>query len=210
MADLVLLHTSETHIARFDRLAARIAPKARLAHETRPEWLERAQKHGITDDLKAAFTDFVQVSRAPVLCTCSTLGPLADAAGAMRIDRPMMQAAARFGAPVLMAYCLESTCAPSMALLAECLEQTGHRPHIRALEITEAWPAFESGDEAAFAERIATAIRTHLAAFRDTKAVVLAQASMSAACPFLAQALSQPVLSSPEPALRATLGLPAS
>jgi len=203
--DLVLLHTAEVHVARFDEIAQRIAPKAALQHHIRPEWLALAREHGLTESLKAGFAEFVRAQPAPVLCTCTSLGPLADEAGAIRIDRPMMQEAARHGPPVAMAYCVESTCAPSMALLRECLEEAGHEPRIRAIEITEAWPAFEAGDEPAFTQAIARAIRLHLAAFPDTRAVVLAQASMSGAAPLLPDA--PPVLTSPESALRAALAL---
>ncbi len=203
--DLVLLHTSDAHVARFDALRDRIAPEKVLRHHIRPDWLGKARMKGADPDLEAAFEEFMQAQSAPVLCTCTTLGPLAEKAGAIRIDRPMMQAAARLGPPVLMAYCLESTCAPSMALLSEALRAEGHSPIIRALEIAEAWPAFEAGDEAGFATAIASAIRTHLATFPDTRAIVLAQASMSVAAPLLEG--SFPVLTSPESALRLGLGL---
>jgi len=167
--DLVLLHTAEVHVARFDEIAQRIAPKAALQHHIRPEWLALAREHGLTESLKAGFAEFVRAQPAPVLCTCTSL------------------------------------CAPSMALLRECLEEAGHEPRIRAIEITEAWPAFEAGDEPAFTQAIARAIRLHLAAFPDTRAVVLAQASMSGAAPLLPDA--PPVLTSPESALRAALAL---
>ncbi len=204
-ADLVLLHTSEAHVARFDALCDRIAPGKLLQHHIRPEWLTQARAKGLSPDLEMAFQAFMQAQDAPVLCTCTTLGPLAEKAGAIRIDRPMMQAAARLGTPVLMAYCLESTCAPSMALLSDALRAEGHSPKIRALEIADAWPAFETGDEVGFAAAIADAIRTHMATFPDTRAVVLAQASMSVAAPLLPDA--PPVLTSPESALRLGLRL---
>ena len=203
--DLVLLHTSDAHVARFAAVRDQIAPGARLRHHIRPEWLALAREHGLTESLRAEFTEFVQAQTAPVLCTCTSLGPLADEAGAIRIDRPMMQEAARYGSPIAMAYCVESTCAPSMALLRKCLEEAGDEPRIRAVEITEAWPAFEAGDEATFTQVIAKAIRLHLAAFPDTSAVVLAQASMSGAASLLPD--TPPALTSPESALRLGLRL---
>ncbi len=206
MAELTLLHTSDAHIARFDAIAARIAPDAVLQHRTRPQWLDAARKHGLTDRLKAEFSAFVQAQPRPVLCTCTTLGPLADTAGAIRIDRPMMHEAAKLGGPVAMAYCVESTCAPSSALLRENLAAAGHAPKIRAIAIPEAWLAFEAGDMAGYGEMIARAIGTHLAAFPNTRAVVLAQASMDVAASLLSD-LDQPVLAPAESALRAALRL---
>ncbi|MDF1857232.1 hypothetical protein [Pseudooceanicola sp.] len=50
-----------------------------------------------------------------MICTCTTLGPAAEATGTTRIDRPMMQAAGR----IVMAYALDSTLAPSRDLLSD-------------------------------------------------------------------------------------------
>lgn len=204
MADLVLLHTSEAHVARFEALRDDIAPGAVLQHHVRPDWLEQARTVGLSAPLRAAFAGFVATRSAPVLCTCTSLGPLADDSGAHRVDRPMMQAAARLGGPVAMAYCLDSTRAPSLALLADCMAAAGNRNKIRPLEIPVAWPAFAAGDEARFARVIARAVRLHLVAFPDTGAVVLAQVSMTPAADLLSDT-DAVVLTSPGSALRAAL-----
>ncbi|MDK3017019.1 hypothetical protein [Pseudodonghicola flavimaris] len=204
MADLTLIHTAEVHRATFDRIAARIAPGARLAHIVHPDWLARART-GIGTDLAAEVTATLRAISGPVLCSCTTLGPLAADAGAIRIDAPMMARAARLGGPILMAYCLDSTRAPSLALLRQACAAAGHVPEIRPLDLTTAWPLFEAGPPQTFSRQIADRIGDQLAAAPEIACVVLAQASMAGATGYLKTAV--PVLSSPETALQAALGL---
>ncbi|MBZ8118031.1 hypothetical protein KUD11_05155 [Roseovarius sp. LXJ103] len=204
---LTLLHTAEVHRAAFDALAARIAPEAKLTHHVRADWLERAQD-GVDDTLRAEIAKAIAAAPGPVLCTCTTLGPQAVEAGAIRIDAPMMQAAAKIAAKaqgsIVMAYCLPSTLAPSAALLDAALEAEGHKAKVHALSLAQFWPLFEAGEDEAFAAVIATAIRENLSAVPGAACVVLAQASMARAAPMLS-GLPIPVLASPEMALRAAL-----
>lgn len=204
MTDLTLIHTAEVHRATFDRLAARTAPGARLAHIVRPDWLARAQG-GIGADLAAEITDTIRTVAGPVLCTCTTLGPLAADAGAIRIDAPMMAEAARIGGPVLMAYCLESTRTPSRTLLEAAFTAAGMTPDLRLLDLSAAWRLFETGQTESFAATLAAEIAEALRTAPEIACVVLAQASMAGAAAHLNGTV--PVLSSPETALRAALGL---
>ncbi len=199
MTDLTLLHTSSVHIPRFDALCP---PGKALAHLVREDLLARARAEGVTPDIAAEVAALVQGAAGPVLCTCSTLGAAAEAAGALRIDRPAMQAAADSGGRVLMVYCLESTEAPSRALLEEEMAKAGNSAGIEPLFVTDAWPHFEAGDDAAFWQAIAEAVRK--VAGPDLGAVLLAQASMDGAARRLG-ALSLPVFATPDMALRAAL-----
>jgi len=201
MTDLTLLHTAEVHRTTFDALAARIAPGARLRHLVRPDWLARAQD-GIDADLADEIAETIAAAPGAVLCSCTTLGPVAGAAGAVRIDAPMMAQAARIGGPVLLAYCLDSTRAASRDLLAATLD-TG--TEIRLLDLTELWPLFERGAGESFARAIAGRVAAALSAAPETGCVVLAQASMAGAAVHINTKV--PVLSSPETALRAALGM---
>lgn len=197
MPDLTLLHTAEVHVETFRALA----PEADLDQQVRTDWLERAQG-GIDAALKAEIAETVEAADGPVLCTCTTLGPVAEEAGAIRIDWPMMQEAARTGGPVLMAYCLESTAEPSEALLRRAF---GARdPQLTCLELGRHWPLFEDGDSIGFAAAVAEDVAEALAAM-DFACVVLAQASMAGAADILRQQTNVPVLASPEIAVRALL-----
>lgn len=200
MAALTLFHTAEVHVETFDRLA----PKADLTHVVRPDWLERAQGD-IDSDLRQEITQAIAAVPGASLCTCTTIGELAETAGATRIDWPMMQIAARIGGPVLMAYCLDSTLAPSSALLRRAFQETGQPAEVHPLDLTTAWPLFQAGDTAGFAAAITAAIMAELKTRPEISAVVLAQASMAAAGAPLRSQLDIPVLTSPEIALQALL-----
>ncbi|UYV37037.1 hypothetical protein N4R57_19040 [Rhodobacteraceae bacterium D3-12] len=202
---LTLLHTSPAHCPTFTALRDRIAPGAELTQVVREDFLARAQA-GIDAALEAEITQTIQAVDGPVLCTCTTIGDVARKAGAVRIDQPMMQQAARAGGPILMVYCLQSTWEPSLALLEEALEQQGTPQKVHPLFLGDYWPLFDAGEGEAFAAVLAAAIREAVKTMPDLACVVLAQASMAGAAPLLAD-LSVPVLASPELALRAGLAL---
>lgn len=200
---ITLLHTAKGHQATFDALRDQIAPGLTLQHIVRPDFLSRAQD-AMTESLVSEITREIQRFPTPVLCTCTTIGPIAEAAGALRIDAPMMQAAADIGGPVLLVYCLESTRTPSLALLIRTLHTTKAPPPVRSLPLLHLWPLFVGGKTDEFARAIATETRAYLSQHPDIAVIVLAQASMAGGAAHLAD-LTQPVLTSPEHALRAAI-----
>ncbi|MCZ4353424.1 hypothetical protein O4H61_12965 [Roseovarius aestuarii] len=206
---LTLLHTAKAHFATFDGLRDRIAPEAKLAHVVRSDWLEQA-RNGVGDALRAEIAAQIDNAPGPVLCTCTTLGMVAEELGAMRIDSPMMVQAAALAAAakgeIVLAYCLDSTLAPSAALLDSALEAQNYKARVHAYSLAPFWPLYEAGQTEAFHAVIASGVREHLPDVADAACVVLAQASMAGAAPLMSD-LSIPVLTSPETALRAALDL---
>ena len=200
---LTLLHTAEVHCATFDGLRDKIVPTTRLEHVVRPDFLERAQD-GIDAALDAEITTMIKAAPGPVICTCTTIGPVAARAGAIRVDWPMMQAAAETKGAILMVYCLESTRAPSLALLQDAMTAANHPGPLVPLPLPEIWPLFADGKTTDFAKALAFAILKQAVQMPDLGAIVLAQASMAGAAPMLGD-LGVAVLSSPELALRAGL-----
>lgn len=200
---LTLLHTAEAHRITFDTLRDRIAPGRGLHHIVRKDLLDRAQ-HGINDVLRSEIATLIETAPGLTLCTCTTLGPVAADAGAIRIDQPMMQAAAALPGDILMAYCLESTLAPSLSLLEAELTRADRPAPVHPLPLNALWPLFEAGETQAFAIGIAAEIRHVAAQLPGLGSIVLAQASMAGAADLLRD-LSIPVLASPELALRAAL-----
>jgi hypothetical protein len=200
MTDLTLFHTAEVHVATFDKLA----PKAQLNHMVRPDWLARAQV-GIDDALEQEIAAAIAAAPAATLCTCTTLGEVAERHGATRIDWPMMQQAARIGGPVLMVYCLDSTAAPSKALLERAFAESGQNGEIRCLPLTVLWRHFTDGNTAQFHSQIGAWICSALASAADTACVVLAQASMAGAADLLKDKTDVPILSSPQIAVQTLL-----
>ena len=142
--------------------------------------MQRAQD-GIDAALEEEIAGVIARAQGPVLCTCTTLGPVAESAGAMRVDWPMMRAAAQAKGPVLMAFCLDSTYAPSLALLERALAEEGTPQKVYPLPMPQYWPLFEAGETDAFDAVIAGEVRQAVAAQGDVAAVVLAQASMAGA-----------------------------
>lgn len=202
---LTLLHTAQVHCATFEAIRDKIAPGTPLNQVVRADLLDRAYD-GISPDLEAEITQTIADAAGPVLCTCTTIGPVAEAAGALRIDWPMMQEAAKTGGPILMAYAARSTWQPSLALLERALEQAKTPAQVHPLPLTQYWPLFQAGETDAFTAVIAGEIRQAVPRLGKKGCVVLAQASMAGAAERL-QDLPVPVLSSPESALRAGLQL---
>ncbi|WP_166416862.1 hypothetical protein [Cochlodiniinecator piscidefendens] len=198
---LTLLHTSPVHSETFVTLNAALGTNLSLTQHVHSDWLSRAISDGITDDLATEMKILIEASDAPVLCTCTTLGPLAETLGAIRIDRPMMEKAAALGGKILMVYALDSTRAPSTLLLEACITAAETDAEIISKPLTEFWPLFEAGETEAFTACVAGAIRAYLADHPDTNCVVIAQASMAGAAPLLADCTAA-ILTSPETALR--------
>ncbi|CUH68197.1 hypothetical protein TG4357_03443 [Thalassovita gelatinovora] len=200
---LALIHTADIHRTTFDRLRDRIAPQLGLHHIIREDWLARARQR-IDGALTREITETIAMTDGPVLCSCTTLGPIAEAAGALRVDQPMMRQAAQSGGKLLIAYCLKSTEASSLLLLRREMARAGNDCGVEPLYLGSLWPLFEAGETESFAKATAAALRASVGKRCDLAAVVLAQASMAQAADYLVD-LPIPVLASPETAFRAAL-----
>lgn len=216
---LTLLHTSAVHEPVFDALRDRHHPGLRLRHTVDEELLARARSHGteaVADAVRSALAAAAAGGAGAVLCTCSTIGAVAERYAAdvgvpvLRVDRPMAAAAAAHRRIAVVAT-VESTLAPTVALIVE--ELTGEEPEaggrtgeptasdgsgrIRTHLAEGAWERFESGDHDGYLDLVAAAVDS----VRDADVIVLAQASMAAAA--ARATTSVPVLSSPRPGLAA-------
>lgn len=192
-----LLHTADFHRVNFEAMA----PKAGLQHVVRPDLLERAQG-GIDAPLAADIAAAVRAAGDPCLCTCTTIGTAAEAAGAIRIDWPMMQKAASLGSAVMMAYALDSTLEPSRGLLERAFAEAGKPLNLTLLPLIDQWPLFDTEPQDAFGRAIAERVDAALAD-GPVDCVVLAQASMAPAAEYVTT--GTPVLTSPRLALDALL-----
>lgn len=207
---LALLHTSPVHVPVFDALRDEIRPGLELRHVVAGELLERARATGpaaVADDVRARVRDAVDGGARAVLCTCSTIGGVAEAAAAgagvpvVRVDRPMAGAAVAAGPRVVVLAALESTLGPTVALIEEEAGHAGRSVHVRTVLVGGAWERFEAGDAAGYARRVAHAAD----AVTGADVIVLAQASMAPAERLTAARV--PVLSSPRWGLAAAAGL---
>lgn len=201
---IAFLHTAAVHVLTFDALIHEQAPGLRVRHVVDESLLldARAQGSGhaelrqrVHQAMRAAADGGVH----QVLCTCSTIGGLAESVAtggrfeAARIDRAMADRAAQRGPRVLLVAALASTVEPTRALLFDSALRQRREVRIDVLLADAAWPLFERGDRDGYLAAVATATRTRAA---DADVVVLAQASMAGAVPLLAD-LGIEVLASP-------------
>lgn len=212
--DIAFLHTSPVHIPTFEALMQEVAPALRIGHVVREDLLIEAQRDGLEDPsviahIHQAMTDTSATGALVVVCTCSTLGGIAETietGGSFtpaRIDRAMADRAVSQGCPVLIVATQESTIAPTTALLQSSAERHGITCLIQRLVVPDAWTHFITGDNDRYIEVIVRAVRQ---AATPSSIVVLAQASMAAAAPALASA-GITALSSPRLGVEYAVGL---
>ena len=209
MSQLAFLHTSPVHVATFTRLMGQLSPETSLRHLTRADLLEAAQQPEadltmIAAELRRELTTLAAaVPGEPgadlVICTCSTLGALAEAindlpAPVWRVDRPMARQAVRLGRRPLVVASIASTLAPTLALLQEEAAGAGLALEPQVLLMEELWPLFTAGRLRDYAEAAAAAIE---AQWQGETAVVLAQASLAPAGDLVSLPMPVAMLSSP-------------
>ncbi|MEU1365518.1 aspartate/glutamate racemase family protein [Streptomyces sp. NPDC005803] len=203
---LALLHTSPVHVPVFDALRDSHHPGLVLRHLVHEDLLDRAGTLGpeaVTDDVEALLSGAVADGATAVLCTCSTLGGVAESAGerlgvpVLRVDRPMAAAAVRAGRVTVLA-AHPATLEPTRALLAQEAARAGEPERdVRTVLVEGAWERFEAGDHDGYLDLVAAAAD----AVTDADVIVLAQASMAGA---VTRAVTRtPVLASPGPGLDA-------
>jgi hypothetical protein len=197
------LHTAEVHVATFGGLVDEVAPEEGHLHRVDAPLLDDARAGAPTGERVRAHVDaLVAAGSSVVVCTCSTLGPVAEGLGAaalgvpvVRVDRPLAEAAVRDGGRVAVVVALTSTLGPTTSLLADAARRAGTRVELEPVVCTGAWAAFEAGDLGTYHQGVAVAVRD-VVARRVPDAVVLAQASMAPAAALLGD-LPVPVLTSP-------------
>ena len=214
MTNIGFLHTASVHVETFDALAQ--SKTLSTEHRVHAQWLQEAQNQGLNAALREQIGQELNALKRDcdvVICTCSTLGEIAAEFGnsrVFRVDAPMMAQAATAAADAkrgsgpsftLLAYCLDSTKETSTALLNDAFNAAGQIANIVSVNCTAAWPHFEAADSKRFGQAIAEHIETCFADCKEqsqqVSSVVLAQASMAAALPYLGADVGCMVLSSP-------------
>ncbi|MGW2783087.1 aspartate/glutamate racemase family protein [Streptomyces populi] len=201
---VALLHTSSAHVPVFDALRDADHPDLELRHLVDEELLARARREGpdaVAGEVRTLLVSAVADGARVVLCTCSTIGAVAERTDAgvpvLRVDRPMAAAAVAAGPRVVVLATVASTLGPTLALVEEEARRAGLPVEARTALVDDAWALFEAGDTEGCARAVADAAD----AVADADAIVLAQASMTAAERLTTTPV--PVLSSPRPGLAA-------
>ncbi|MGO4258942.1 aspartate/glutamate racemase family protein [Marmoricola sp. RAF53] len=206
MPTIGFLHTSPVHIPTFDALVHGDRPGVGTIHLVDESLLERARDSGpdaVREAVAAQLARLHEEGADVLVCTCSTIGPVAEETGpagvtTFRVDRPMARAAVVAGGRVGVVAAVESTLEPTRVLLEQEALAAGAEPEIDLVLADGAWDLFEAGQHAAYVARVAAAARD-LAGRVDV--VVLAQASAAPAARLLEDGGVR-VLSSPASAVR--------
>ncbi|WP_437575898.1 hypothetical protein [Sorangium sp. So ce887] len=199
---IAFLHTAGVHVETFSRLVRNVDDTIPVRHEVQESLLADALEAGaITDGIRSATATVVQALASDgakvVVCTCSTLGGVAEAVPVsdcvvMRIDRPMAEQAVASGRRILVLAALRSTFEPTVALLRQIASDARRSIDVAEVLCGRAWRLFETGDYPGYAGEIAKTIE---ATALPGDLVLLAQASMAPAAE-LVRHLEIPVLSS--------------
>ncbi len=209
---VAFLHTSPVHVETFDRLVKATEPALRVDHFVDEALLSDARRVGVDDPslirrVQRAMADAAAGGATAVVCTCSTIGGIAErtppqpGVAFARVDRAMADRAVRVGPRILVVAAVRSTLEPTAQLIAESAAALQAPVQVHRLWVEAAWPNFERGDRGAYIGAVVAAVR---AAPRDFDVVVLAQASMADAADALRD-LGVEVLSSPRLGVQALL-----
>ena len=207
---LGLLHTGAVHVGAFERLLAEEHPTAVGAHRVDESLLADARSLGADHQRVAEQVERqlrgVAEDVGAVLCTCSTIGAVAESMSGrigvpiVRIDRPMAAAAVARGDRIGIVAAVASTLGPTRALLDEEADAARRSVTLVDLVCPEAWANFEAGDGEGYLDLLAAHV-DRVAASVDV--IVLAQASMAGAATRCTTAT--PVLTSPSTGLAAAI-----
>ena len=205
--NIAFLHTDKSHLPTFTSLMNQYAPELSVHHVVDAQLLVQARAEGLSASLAARIQNAMQNAASTgaqvVVCTCSTIGAIAEQSGvdecfhAMRIDRPMTYQALQTGRRLLVAATLKSTLGPTQDLIADTAMKMGlakNAYQINLLDISHAWPHFEQGDKNLYFESIHSAL---FANWHNHDVIVLAQASMAGVHSVHGE-IGVAVLSSPE------------
>ena len=184
---IAFLHTSPVHVDTFAGLMQAYAPDVAVQHLVDEALLRDAQTLGVEDAtivvrVTRRMNEAAEDGARVVVCTCSTIGGIAEKVDArgrflpMRIDRAMADAAVERGERILIVAALESTIGPTQRLVEDSAFTHGRSVIISTLTIRSAWPHFLSGNLVAYYAQIEQVIRSQLG---NADVVMLAQASMA-------------------------------
>jgi hypothetical protein len=208
---LAFLHTAPSNVETFRQLVEAIDPSVAGSHAVIEDVLARAVETGsVTDAMRLETENAIRAladdGATVVVCTCSTIGGVAEATTlpgvhVMRIDRPMAEQAVASGRRIVVAATLPSTLQPTIGLIRQVADRVGREVDIAESLCRDAWSHFERGDRLAYAQAITDSVTR---ACTPADIVVLAQASMAPAAELIRQR-GIPALASPELGVRAAI-----
>lgn len=177
---ITFLHTSKTHIKRFNKIVRKINKSIEVEHFVNEELLEHASQTGKVD--KNGFQkELIQIRKNDnkfIVCTCSTYGDLCNEnENVYRIDQPIVEFIVKKYSRIGIAYTLDSTKEKSKSLIEKFANK---RKSIQIIDIncSHCWIYFEEENVEKYESEIANQIKQ---LSDNCEVVFLAQASMEGA-----------------------------
>jgi hypothetical protein len=175
------LHTSKSHISRFDKIVKEFSNSITVSHYVNEELLVAAQKEQQLD--KVGFDKMVnQIQKDEteiIICTCSTYGELCkESDGVYRIDKPIGEYIVSNYKNIGIAFTSKSTKKISKKLIERIASLRNKRIKILEIDCSNCWHWFMEDNIKKYEEEIANTIRSQ---FNEFDVVFLAQASMQGA-----------------------------
>ncbi|MEZ5377276.1 MAG: hypothetical protein R2733_12280 [Acidimicrobiales bacterium] len=215
MTTIGFLHTSPVHVSTFETLVAEADASMETMAVVDEALLADARRDGLDDHalhlaVRRAVADLAARGAGVVVCTCSTIGSVAEHAGELqgvevfRVDRPMAEEAVRLASAgagrIGVVTALESTVGPTHDLLESVAAEQSAPVEIEMVLSDGAWAQFEAGDVDGYLDTIAA---TCADCAEGLDVIVLAQASMADAVGRYSGPV--PVLASPQLAVTTAL-----
>ncbi len=208
MRRVAILHTNFGIVELMNRLAAEHLPGVEIVNIVDDSLLIDARRTGMDaamiDRLRGYYRCAAASGAEVILNSCSSVGAAVDQVRdelpvpLVKIDRPLAEHAVRSGPRIAVIATVESTLAPTTALLQATAGEFGLAVEIDAFLCAGGLEMYLAGDIAGHNACIVEAAEK---AASGHDVIVLAQASMSGAANDVAAVVDVPVLSSPELAL---------
>jgi len=181
---ITFLHTSNSHINRFEKIVKEIDKNIETEHFVNEEILETALKTG-NIDVNGFRNEIARIKTGKygrIICTCSTYGELCDNKDVFRIDKPIAENIVSKYSKIGIAFTVNSTKEKSKSLLKKVAEKQGEQIKIIEINCEDCWQWFQEGDLKKYSIEIANRIKQK---GNDFEVVFLAQASMERAKEYL-------------------------
>jgi Asp/Glu/hydantoin racemase len=200
---VALLHTTPVSTGPVTAAFGEWFPEAELIHITDDSLLPEVRAQGVTPAIRRRLTHYAMAAEATgagaLLNCCSSISETAAllrqvvALPVVQIDEPMAEAAVKAGRRIGVFATLESTLAPSVALVERVAREMGREVEVRAHFCEGAFDRLQQGDPAGHDAILADCVGR---AAGEIDVAVLAQASMARAEARLARELPIPVYGS--------------
>ena len=194
---IAFLHTLESNVDKFDKLAKKYASDQTVKHFVNENILSNALRTGQTDcaGFRSEIERIKLLNPELIICTCSSYGEACDRrADVERIDEPIVEYIVANYKKIGLAYAASSTLAVSSDLIRTTATIMDKEIEIYNIDCTDAWIHFQNKETETFGKKVAQKIKEEAG---NVEVIFLAQASMEVAMKDLKE-VNVKVLSSPE------------